>query len=67
MQPRIGTPTQSITLAAALGIVIAICGVAMWLMRRSDRRAQELLGAQRGSLPERISIDETLPTSGESL
>jgi len=65
VQPRIGTPTQSITLAAALAIVIAICGAAMWLMRRSDRRAKARLADQRGSLPEQISVDETLPASGD--
>ena len=66
LQPRVGTPTQSITLAAALAIVIAICGAAMWMMRRSDRRAQARLAAQRDALPEQISVDETLPTRGES-
>ena len=62
LQPRIGRPTQSIALATALAIVLAICGAAMWMLRRSDRRAQARLAEQRGSLPERISVDETLPT-----
>ncbi len=58
-RPRIGAPTQSITLAAALLIVFVVVGVAMWLIRRSDRRALRQMAEHRGSLPEQLAVDRT--------
>jgi hypothetical protein len=61
--PKFGTPTQSLTLAAGLLIVMAACGAFMWHMRRTDRRAEEQLKLRRVSLPETISLGEE-PGSG---
>ncbi len=56
--PRFQAPTQSLQLAGGLLVVLAGFGVAMWYVRRADRRAAERLATQRNSLPEQIRLDD---------
>jgi hypothetical protein len=65
--PRFGTPTQSLTLAVGLLIVMAVCGAFMWHMRRMDRRAEAQLKLRRELLPEAISLaDQSGPDPDHS-
>jgi hypothetical protein len=56
---RFQAPTHSLQLAAGLLVVLAGFGVAMWYVRRNDRRAAAQLAGQRSSLPEHIQLDDT--------
>jgi hypothetical protein len=56
--PKFGAPTQSLTLAAGLLVVLAVCGAFMWHIRRSDRQAETQLRLRRETLPEAISLTE---------
>jgi len=57
--PKFGTPTQSLTLAVGVLVVMAVCGAFMWHMRRTDRRAEQQLRLRRELLPEAISLDKS--------
>lgn len=61
--PQFGMPTQSLTLAVGVVIVMLVCGAFMWHMRSTDRRAQQQLQLRRETLPEAISLAEQ-PDSG---
>ena len=56
--PKFGVPTQSLSLAAGVLVVMAVCGAFMWHIRRTDRRAEAQLRLRRESLPEAISVAE---------
>lgn len=55
--PKFGTPTQSLTLAAGVLVVLAVCSAFMWHIRRTDRVAQAQLKLRRETLPEAISLE----------
>lgn len=56
--PKYSAPTQSLTLAAGVLVVLAVCGAFMWHMRRVDRRAEAQLKLRRELLPSEISLAE---------
>ncbi len=65
--PKFGTPTQSLTLAAGVLVVMTVCGAFMWHIRRADRRAEAQLRLRRESLPETVSVaEQPSPGAGKS-